>query len=306
MSREPDITSVQNPKVKRVVRLRKPRERRAAGVLIAEGRREVERAFRAGLENDELFWCDALLGESGEGLIRGFASLSPRLKGEVVKGSSWCSVSADVLKKMAYHDKPEGVVGVFRSPAWTLDDIRIEDGGKGIVLVVVGSEKPGNLGAMVRTAAAAGCAGVLAVGPVVDLFNPNAIRNSTGAVFALPTVVVSETDEAVAWLKTRGVTIFAALAPLLDEGNGAGDGDASVSCFDAAWSYPAAVVVGPEHAGLDADWRRAADVAVTIPMVAGTAERPALVDSLNASTAAAVLIFEAARRRRGDKPGVNA
>lgn len=268
-----DISSVQNPTVKRVVKLRKPRERRAAGVLIAEGRREVERALAAGLELRELFVCPVLCDERF--------------------GRPCTTVSAAVLSKIAYHDKPEGVLGIFDAPVRSLNDLEQQLGPDSLLLVVVGTEKPGNLGAMVRTAAAAGCAGVLAVGPAVDVFNPNAIRNSTGAVFALPTVVVPTDAEAIAWLKAHGLSVLAALAPDEQAAN------AAVSCFDADWAFPAAIVVGPEHAGLDSTWRAAADVAVTIPMAVGIAENPALVDSLNASNAAAVLLYEAVRRRSG-------
>ncbi len=282
------ITSVANARVKRVVKWRKPRERRVAGVLIAEGFREVERALRAGLRCRELFVCEGLVGEGLDGVLRGLTSGNPRPTAGDLRAVA-VLVNDAVLRKMAYHDKPEGVLGVFDVPAWSLDDIEI--GVDALVLVVVGTEKPGNLGAMVRTAAAAGCVGVVAVRPAVDVFNPNAIRNSTGAVFALPTVVVERDEDALAWLEQKGLTVLAAVAPPED---GSGD-DARRevrSCFEAAWSWPAAVVVGPEHAGLDERWRSAADVCVTIPM---PGERG--VDSLNASNAAAVLLYEAVRRR---------
>jgi len=136
---------------------------------------------------------------------------------------------------------------------------------------------------MVRTAAAAGCDAVLAVGPAVDVFNPNAIRNSTGAVFELPVVLIEQAVDAVGWLKERGVRVAAALAA---------DG---ATCFEADLAAspqrPLAVVIGPEHAGLGPEWRDAADVAVTIPAQSG-----GVVDSLNASAAAAVLLFEVLRQ----------
>ncbi|MEM7626688.1 MAG: RNA methyltransferase [Planctomycetota bacterium] len=274
------IESPTNPRVKRVVKLRKPRERRAAGVLIAEGRREVERAFAAGLEPVELFATGAFDDEVG-GLAR---ALKP--SGAVpIDLASVAWVGPAVLEKMAYHAKPEGVLAVFREPRWTLD--ALPEKRDGFYLVAVGTEKPGNLGAMVRTAAVAGCDAVLAVGPAVDVFNPNTIRNSTGAVFALPTVVVDAADTVIAWLRQRNVAIAAALA------------DSGADCFTLDWASPGAglaVVVGPEHAGLDAGWRDAADVALTIPS-AGSGEAGCVVDSLNASNAAAVLLFDAVRRR---------
>lgn len=268
MTETAPITSLTNPRVKHIVRLRKARERRREGVLLAEGWREINRALAAGLDLLEWFAChDA-----------GGANHSDDTSAQPDMPPTW--VSAAVLAKMAYHDKPEGVLAVFRSPTWTLADLpEVTDG---FYLVAVGTEKPGNLGAMVRTAAVAGCDAVLAVGPAVDVFNPNAIRNSTGAVFALPTVVVEDPAEAIAWLRSRNITLAAALA------------DGGADCFGQEWAGPGgavAVVVGPEHAGLDQTWRDAADVKLTIPQAVGT------TDSLNASNAAAVLLFEAVRRR---------
>lgn len=278
MSARETLESLTNPRVKRVVKLRKPRERRAAGVLIAEGRREVERAVAAGLELLELFATEAFAAEAG-GLEAWLGAAGPEPSD--AQEATW--VSPAVMEKMAYHTKPEGVLAVMRAPQWTLDALPERAGG--FYLVAVGTEKPGNLGAMVRTAAVAGCDAVLAVGPAVDVFNPNAIRNSTGAVFALPTVVVDDAETAIAWLRQRGVTIGAALA------------DGGADCFTLDWATPGsglAVVVGPEHAGLDTAWRDAADASLTIP--SGTAGG-GMVDSLNASNAAAVLLFEAVRRR---------
>ena len=262
------ITSLSNPRVKRVMKWRKPRERRRDGVLIAEGRREVERAFAAGLTLIEWFVCPELFNSAELSSCDSRDATRPRP----------AFVSADVLAKMAYHRKPEGVLAVFEAPVHTLPVLE-----NALYLVAVGSEKPGNLGAMVRSAAAAGCDAVLAVGPVVDTFNPNAIRNSTGAVFTLPTVTVGDDAEAIAWLRGRGVRIAAALV------------DGTVPHHEADLTGPMALVVGPEHAGLNDAWRDAADVPLKIVMPGS--ESGGVVDSLNASTAAAVLLFEAVRQR---------
>lgn len=264
------ITSLTNPRVKRIVRLRKARERRREGVLLAEGHREISRALAAGLELIEWFACRELLDDAQVNGANDWPQVEP----------TW--VSGGVLAKMAYHEKPEGALAVFQTPAWSLDQLPPPQAAGGLYLVAVGTEKPGNFGAMVRTAAVAGCDAVLAVGPAVDVFNPNAIRNSTGAVFALPTVVVEDPADAVAWLRSRSVTIAAALA------------DGGADCYAVDWAKPGeavAVVVGPEHAGLDQTWRDAADVRLTIPQAEGS------TDSLNASNAAAVLLFDAVRRR---------
>ncbi|MEM9419830.1 MAG: TrmH family RNA methyltransferase, partial [Planctomycetota bacterium] len=224
MTESASITSLTNPRVKRVVRLRKPRERRREGVLLAEGHREISRALAAGLELAEWFACREML----EADLDGWPEAEP----------TW--VSAEVLAKMAYHDKPEGALAVFETPSYSLGDLPQRE--SGFYMVAVGTEKPGNLGAIVRTAAVAGCDAVLAVGPAVDVFNPNAIRNSTGAVFTLPTVIVEDAAEAVAWMRERNVTIAAALA------------DGGADCYQIDWATPGeplAVVIGPEHAGLD-------------------------------------------------------
>ncbi len=279
--REPlRIESTANARLKRTLKLRKPRERKAAGVLLAEGRREVDRAFAAGLACRELWTCAELLGG-------GYS-----VDGDV---DTRIEASAAVFGKVAWHAEPEGVLGVFDAPRWTLESLPAPSGSS-IYLVAVGTEKPGNLGAMVRTAAAAGCEAVIAVTPSVDVFNPAAIRNSTAAVFALPVVAVPDAADAIAWLRRQGVSILSAVAP----------GQGGASCFAAVWDFPAAVVVGPEHAGLEPIWRDAATARVTIPM-AGAAEAAFLsdasraprcvVDSLNASNAAAILLYEAVRRR---------
>lgn len=267
------ITSVSNPRVKAVVRLREGRERRKAGLFIAEGTREVGRAADAGLRVREVYFredarafVDSLLKAGVEGI----------------------EVTPEVLKKMAYHDEPEGVLAVVETPRWGLDAIEVA--AETLLLVAVGTEKPGNLGAMVRTAEAAGCAAVIAAGAPVDAFNPNAIRASTCAVFGVPTVSVGEA-EAIAWLRERGVRVIAATL------------EGAVSPMDADLrAGPLAIAIGAEDVGLGEAWLRAADAVV--PGTGGGARvkipmRGKLVDSLNASVAAGVLLFEALRQRSG-------
>ena len=282
-----EITSVVNPRVKRLIRLRKPRLRREEGVLLAEGLRELTRGLRAGLVLREVWACSALvdpgvLPDDGEVFdFKFFLKKTLQLARPLdVADVRPVHASEAVFRKIAYHRDPEGLLAVFEAPCLGLEDLNLH---RGRLLVAVGTEKPGNLGAMVRTAAAAGCDAVLAVGPAVDVFNPNAIRNSTGAVFELPVVVVEHESDAVAWLQQRGVRVAAALAA---------DGG---SCFKADLAAtparPLAVVIGPEHAGLGPAWRDAATEAVTIPALTG-----GVVDSLNASAAAAVLLFEVVRQ----------
>jgi TrmH family RNA methyltransferase len=241
------ITSTDNPRVKDVVRLRKGRERRRDGLFVAEGVREVERALDAGLTARALYFDPGRLPEWRHG-------------GE--------EVSDRVLAKMAYRVEPEGVIGVFETPR---RDVPQE---ASLLLVAVGIEKPGNLGAMVRTADAAGVDALLVADAESDPWNPNAIRASTGAVFTLPIVDVTR-DDVVALPQTKVAAVV----------------DAPTSFTDADLTSPTALIIGAEDEGLSAAWREAADVTVSIPMRSTTS------DSLNAATSAGILLFEAIRQR---------
>ncbi len=239
------ITSVDNPRVKDVVRLRKARERRRAGLFVAEGPREVERARAAGLTIVATYFAPSLLEWS---------------EGE--------EVSERVLAKMTYRAEPEGVLAVVETPQRELP----RDGS--LYLVAVGIEKPGNLGAMARTADAAGADALVVAEAQADPWNPNAIRASTGAVFTLP--VVEATLEDVKSLHARLVAASPA---------------APTAYTDADLAAPTVLAVGAEDVGLPPAWQEAADLAVSIPLRGGA------TDSLNAATAAAILLFEARRQR---------
>lgn len=256
----PPITSLQNPRVKQVVRLRNRRDREREGVFVIEGEREVNRALAAGAEVVEAFVCP------------------DRLREAVDLPDNPYEVSAEVMAKMSYRDPPTGVLVVCRTPEHSLDDVKVTP--FSVLLVAVGTEKPGNLGAMVRTAATAGCAAVIAAGPDVDIYNPNAIRNSTGAIFSTPTVAAPERD-VLRWLREQNVPLVATVV----------EGGKPLWTAELPPSGPLAIVIGPEHAGLDATWTDAAEYRVTIPSATGA------IDSLNSSNAAAVLLFEVARRR---------
>ncbi len=267
------LTSPSNPRIKRVLKLRKSRERRRAGVFLAEGWREVTRAAGAGLDVEEVFIAPSLLGPSPPGAAAYELPDAPTFE-----------VPVDLFVKMCYRDDPEGVLAVVRSPGVSLASLPWPEE-EAIYLVAVGTAKPGNLGAMARTAAAAGCRGVIAAGAYVDPFNPNAIRASTGGVFSIPIAVCSEA-QARAWLAEHNIRVMAATL------------EGSVEHTQAEWLGPLAVVIGPEDVGLDSHWLAAADasggerVRITMPGL----RRGASVDSLNASNAAAVLLFEAVRQ----------
>jgi RNA methyltransferase, TrmH family len=239
------ITSPDNPRVKDVLRLRKSRERRRSGLFIAEGPREVERARAAGLTVHVTYFAPELLAwDEGE------------------------EVSARVLAKMAYRAEPEGVLAVVGIPE------REVPSGATLILVAVGIEKPGNLGAMARTADAAGADALLVGDANADPWNPNAIRASTGAVFTLPIADVT-LDEARALTQQKIAAVV----------------DASRRYTDANLTRPTALIVGSEDEGLSVEWRDIADEVVAIPM------RARASDSLNAATSAGVLLFEAVRQR---------
>ncbi|HEX4520783.1 MAG TPA: TrmH family RNA methyltransferase [Gaiellaceae bacterium] len=239
------ITSVDNARIKDVLRLRRSSERRRSGLFLAEGPREVGRAREAGLRIVETYYAPALLEwDEGE------------------------TVSERVLAKMAYRAEPEGVIAVVEAP-------RRELPANGtLYLVAVGIEKPGNIGAMARTAEAAGADALVIADARSDAWNPNAIRASTGAVFTLPVV-----DASLEEIRGLGVDLVAAVV------------DAPTRYTDADLTTPSAIVIGAEHSGLGADWVAASGRHVSIPLAGGSA------DSLNAATAAAIILFEAVRQR---------
>jgi len=271
------ITSTDNPRVKAALRLRDSRDRRATGLFIAEGLREIERALAAGLRLVEWYASEEILGYD-------LATLLRRLPiGKSSGDAAGYDVSPAVLKKLAYRDDPEGVIAIFEQPRRSLAGLAVAD--DALFLVGVGIEKPGNLGAMARTAAAANAAALIAVDAPIDAFNPNAIRASTGAVFSLP-VVGASTDDVVTWALSHGVGLFAAmLIP------------SAKPHVQARLTGKAAIVIGAEDEGLAPQWSQIAErtggAAVQIEMDSGR------VDSLNASVAAGILLFEAVRQRRG-------
>ena len=239
------ITSVDNPRVKDVLRLRKSRERRRSGLFVAEGPREVERARAAGLRLVATFFAPELL--------------------EWTDGEE---VSDRVLARMAYRAEPEGVSAIVEAPRRELPRAGTR------YRVSVGIEKPGNLGAMARSAEAAGADALVVAEGQADPWNPNAIRASTGAVFRLP--VVEGTLADISGLDAALVATVVG-APL--------------RYTDADLRAPSAIAVGAEDAGLADPWLRAADLQVSIPVLGRSA------DSLNASAAAAVVLYEAVRQR---------
>ncbi len=255
------ISSAQNPKIKRLLALQqKSQERRKSGLFVVEGRREVERCLRNGYQLDTVFVCDELLGSE-------CLSLS---------GVRTVSVSPTIYNKVAYRGGTEGIIAVVVAKELSLAELQLPD--SPLVVVLESVEKPGNLGAVLRSADAAGVDAVIVCDPLTDLYNPNLIRSSTGAFFSVPCVACTSA-ECIDFLRQRGIQILT--AQLQD----------SSLYYDIDMRRATAIVMGTEATGLTEQWRRAADAHIRIPMLG-------CVDSLNVSVSAAVLMYEAVRQRK--------
>ena len=254
------ITSVQNPRVKQLVLLQqKSSERRKTGRFVVEGQREISHCIDAGYEVESLYYCAQL------------QELPPSLSSV----SSIFEVSQNVYEKIAYRGSTEGLLAVVRSRQLTLDELQLK--ANPLIVVLESVEKPGNLGAVLRSADAAQADAVVVCDPLTDLYNPNLIRSSIGAVFSVPCVACS-TDECIRFLKAHGIHILT--AQLQD----------SHLYYDTDMRCGTAIVMGTESTGLTDTWRRAADAHIRIPMLGR-------LDSLNVSVSAAILLFEAVRQR---------
>ena len=260
MNSETIITSAQNPKVKHLLVLQqKSAERRRTGLFIVEGHREIERCLQAGFEVTTLFCTPAAAPTLPQGSYERFL------------------VSPDVYERMAYRGSTEGVIAEVRTRQWQLADLPLSD--NPLIIVLESVEKPGNLGAILRSADAAGADAVVVCDPLTDLYNPNVVRASTGAVFSMP-MVACTSEECIDFLKARGIAILT--AQLQD----------SSLYYDTDMRCATAIVMGTEATGLTDQWRQAATAHIRIPMLG-------ITDSLNVSVSAAILLYEAVRQRRG-------
>lgn len=260
----PVITSATNPRVKAAARLRRRRERDARGLFPIEGARVVRRALEAGWPLVEAYVASDIAADDA-------AAVAAAVE---MAGVPVTQLGEAAFRRIAYRERPDGLLAVGRIPPLDLDGISLPP--RPLVLVVEAIEKPGNLGAMLRTADAAGVDAVIIASATADPWNPNVVRASQGALFSLPLAAGGATDVA-GWLDERGLAVM-----------GADPQPGAAAPWDLDLTGPTAVVIGSEHEGLSAVWRRSA--AVAIPML-GT------VDSLNASVAAAVLLYEARRQR---------
>ena len=255
------ITSTQNPRIKHLLLLQqKSAQRKADGLFVVEGRREVEHCLSAGFTLRTAFVCDEIAD----------ASLFLPQGVEVVP------VSRNVYERIAYRGGTEGVVAVVEVRNMSLRDLTLS--ASPLVVVLESVEKPGNLGAVLRSADAAGTDAVIVCDPLTDLYNPNLIRSAVGALFTVPCVACC-TEECIAFFKAKGIKILT--AQLQD----------SSLYYDTPMTGPTAIVMGTEATGLTDQWRQAADAHIRIPMLGR-------LDSLNVSVSAAILLFEAVRQRK--------
>jgi RNA methyltransferase, TrmH family len=261
----PIVSSTRNPRVRAALELRDRRERDRSGRTLVDGVRELGRALDAGVNVSDLFATPAAAERARELVDRARAA-----------GASVILADERVIGRLAYGDRSEGVVAVIGVPDATLDALRLP--ADALVVVLEGVEKPGNVGAVLRTADAVAASAVIAADPRTDLFNPNTIRASLGTVFSVP-VATAASAEVLAWLARTGVRIVAASV------------DGELDYVDADLCGRVAIVLGSEAAGLSDAWGGAGVMTVRLPML-GTA------DSLNVSITAAVLLFEARRQRR--------
>ncbi|GAB5558841.1 MAG: RNA methyltransferase [Synoicihabitans sp.] len=266
---EPEvITSLQNPRVKQLVKLRDRRPRDAAQQFLVEGYRQIRRALDKGYAPAELYFCpDWYPGDQG--------NEAQLLADAAAAGARVFQLNKPAFAKVAYRERPDGLLAVL--PQWQneCDDLSLSD--DPFLLVVEAIEKPGNLGTILRSADAAGVDGLIVCDPVTDLFNPNVVRASTGVLFSVP-VVIAESAFVRTWLSAKNIRAVATTPA------------ASQLHTQANLKGPLAIVMGSEQYGLSDDWLAQADDTVRIPM-AGQA------DSLNVAMATIITLFEAVRQR---------
>jgi len=269
------ITSRQNPRVKDAVKLRDRRQRERRRRFLIDGARELCRAVTSGIRLVEVFICDELCTTPERQEAREVARSS---------ASEIFPVTPEVFDKLAYGERGEGIVAVAETPSCELEHLRLPAGP--LVAVLENVEKPGNLGAVLRSADGAGVSAVVVVGQGTDVYNPNAIRASLGTIFALP-LAVANAEAAFRWLTGRKLQIIAAR------------GESTTPYTAVDFCCPSAIVLGSEAQGLSDRWSGPAVAPVSLPM-------QGIADSLNVSVAAAVLFYEALRQRTDKAAGGSA
>lgn len=258
------IESLQNQRIKDVVKLRDRRTRDETDLFLIEGFRELRRAVDAGRKIESCFYCpEFFLGDKEEALIRETKAVA-------------FECSSQVFSKISYRDRPDGLLAVAPQVHTSLSDLKISK--TPFFLIAESIEKPGNLGTILRSCDAAGVDAVIVCDPTTDIHNPNVIRSSVGTLFTLP-VATASSEETLAFLKNHKIAIAAATP------------HASLEFTEADFKVPLAIVVGTEQYGLSKQWMNSADITVRIPMLG-------IADSLNVASAATLLLYEVLRQRR--------
>jgi RNA methyltransferase, TrmH family len=257
------ITSTQNPKIKSLLSLEKPRERSKQCLFIVEGAQEVRMALEAGYKIGNIFFCEEILDQKEtRDLLSDDKLLIP--------------VSRDVFDKIAVRESTGGILAVAEQKTHRLDDLALSK--SPLLLILEAVEKPGNLGAILRTADAAGIDAVIICDPQTDFYNPNVIRSSVGCVFTKQ-IASATSEETIAWLKKNNISIFCTYLK------------ASHPYHEIDFTQSSAIVMGTEATGLSDVWVKNATSNIIIPM-------HGKIDSMNVSNAAAVVVFEAIRQRQ--------
>ena len=256
------ITSAQNPKIKKIIKLYKARERKKEDLILIEGRHEISLALDAGIEIINLFYSENFKSDS---------SFKIEIKKDLIE-----NVSSGVFKKISYRENPDGYIVLARPTKLLLNKIKLSS--KPLVLILESIEKPGNLGAILRTADAAGVDAVIINDPKVDIYNLNVIRASLGTVFT-NNVIIETSRNTLRWLKLNKIISYATTP--------------GAKAIYTAKNYKnsTAIIIGAEHEGLNKYWLENANFRVNIPML-GT------IDSLNASVSAGILLYEVIKQRK--------
>ena len=265
------ITSAQNQKIRTLLELQeKSKARRKEGLFVVEGRRELLHCIEAGYEPYTLFICREILPDRElDDIIDAIAENFSGTMCQIIE------IPQHLYDKVAYRGGTEGVIAEMRCKSLSLESLKMKE--NPLVVILESVEKPGNLGAVLRSADASGVDAVIVCDPLTDMYNPNLIRSSIGAIFTVP-VATATSEETIQWLKTHGIKIYT--AQLQD----------SEWYYDTDMKGGTAIVMGTEATGLTDIWRKAADAHIKIPMLGR-------LDSLNVSVSAAILMFEAVRQR---------
>ncbi|WP_299336842.1 RNA methyltransferase [uncultured Psychroserpens sp.] len=259
-----EITSTQNPLVKQIIVLKeKSRERKKSGLFIIEGQRELSLAIKANYEIKTILYYSELISED-------------QLQHLLTSGAEPIEISKEVFQKLAYRDTTEGVIAIVKSKTHNIEDLKFPKGNP-LILVAEAPEKPGNIGAILRTADAANVDAVIIANPKGDLYNSNIIRSSVGCVFTNQ-IAMGSTSDIIQFLNQQGVSMYCAAL------------QASVAYHTQDFTRASAIIVGTEATGLSHEWLENSTQNIVIPMQGD-------IDSMNVSVAAGILVFEAKRQR---------